>query len=164
MLFNNGFIYIFALYMALETLSRLSGIKVILSLLVYLFLSSCSQMTAPSGKANKTRLSDVSSGNFKASKRKGRKPPQLGFYQKKNNVNIFSAAKHGIQRATSDKNVKHKLDNDKRSSSQSYASNRHKDQSKKIDNGFAKGKHKKTKRKHKSSDKNSDSFAAPPKR
>jgi predicted P-loop ATPase len=148
--------------MALETLSRLGGIKLISGLVLCLFFSSCSPTSAPSGKANKIKLSDVSSGNFKASQRKGRKPPQLGFYQKRINVNLFSEAKHGIQRATSNKNVRHKLDNDKRTSSQNYASNRHKDQSKKIDTGFAKGKHKKVKRKHKSSDKNSDSFSTPP--
>ncbi|MBA3901744.1 MAG: hypothetical protein H0X62_16335 [Bacteroidetes bacterium] len=104
---------------------------------------------------------DPYSGSFKASQRKGRKAPQMGFYRKKPKTNIFSKARHALDRALSDKNVKHKMDNDKRSSSQNYSNERSKESNNKMNKGFIKGKRHKSKRKHKKSDRNSDSFSAP---
>jgi hypothetical protein len=135
-----------------------------LGLLVFLIsLGSCSQQSAPSGKVGRSNYSNPSSGNFFARKPGSRKAPQMGFYQKREKANVFSSAKHGVQKAFSNRDVRHKLDNDKRSSSQNYANNKQKAYGKKLGKTFVKGKNHKSKRKSKA-DRNSDSFAAPTKK
>lgn len=150
--------------MKLFYFSTLNRIAIIAVLLISLLSGSCSQNTAPSAKAQRPNLRDPYSGSFKASPRKGRKAPQMGFYQKRQRPSIFTSIKRSVNTVFSDKNKRHKLNNDRRSSSQSYANDRQKEQSKKINKGFAKGKRLKSNRKNKKSDRNSDSFSAPQKK
>lgn len=127
-------------------------------------LSSCYRVSSSSGQAKKRYNSDPSSSFSKRPSKKSRQAPQMGFYEKKSRTNIFSAVKYKVAHLFASRDKKHKLNNDQRSSSQSYSNRKQSDQQAKMNKSFVKGKRTKTRRKHKSSDKNSDSFSSSPKK
>ncbi|HET6242944.1 MAG: hypothetical protein H0V01_14760 [Bacteroidetes bacterium] len=143
----------------------MNKVFLLIFVLVFFSLFSCHPVSSPSGKANKNYNSDPSSGGFsKSSTKKSRKAPQMGFYEKKNKTNIFVAVKHKVTYVFAGNDKKHKLNNDQRSSSQSYSNKKQGEQTAKMNKSFVKGKKSKGRKKNKSSDSNSDSFSSSPKK
>ncbi len=140
--------------------------KILLLIFVLISFSfiSCNRDSAPSGKSRKNYNSDPASGFSKKPPKQSRRAPQMGFYQKKERVNVFAAVKHKVKHVFASNDKKHKLNNDKRSSSQNYSNNRQGEQQAKMNKSFVKGKSTKNRKKHKSSDKKSDSFSSSPKK
>ncbi|MDQ3191374.1 MAG: hypothetical protein M3Q58_07270 [Bacteroidota bacterium] len=140
--------------------------KFFLLILVFISFSffACNQVSSPSGKARKNYNSDPSSGFSKRPQKKSRQAPQMGFYEKKSKTNIFASIKYKVSHLFAGNDKRHKLNNDQRSSSQSYSNKRQGDQQAKMNKSFVKGKRTKTKRKNKGSDNNSDSFSSSPKK
>lgn len=140
--------------------------KIFFLILIFISFSlfSCYRVSSSSGTIKKNYNSDPSSGFSKKPPKKSRQAPQMGFYQKKNKPNVFAAIKYKISHLFANNDRKHKLNNDQRSSSQSYSNQKQGEQQTKMNKSFVKGKRTKNRRKHKSSDKNSDSFSAPKKK
>jgi hypothetical protein len=161
---NAQFIYIFVIttMTSFSTIKKFKGLLFIITIIAACFTSSCSQqLSAPSGKARKAKMSDPYSGGFSANARGSRKAPQMGFYEKKNKESVFASAKHAVNKGFSGKDKKHKLDNDKRSTSQNYANKKQNEKGKVMRKSFIRGRIHKSGRRVKSSDNNSDSFSAP---
>jgi hypothetical protein len=115
--------------------------RIFLLLIISASLIACSQDSSPSGRSKKHRSSE-GSGNFggKSHKTGSRKPPQMGYTAKREKFNPIAEVKHAFQYVFSSKNKRHKLDNDKRTSSSSYSNTRQAESEKKMNKKFGKGK------------------------
>lgn len=137
--------------------------KYIFYLLIILFslsISSCggSGKSVASGTAKRERSKEDRS-SFNAKSRKSSKPPQMGFYAKKENKGFFRATSYKVKRAFSSKEKQHVLDNDERATSTKNNKRRQKDAGKQTEQ-FAKGKgNTKKGGKNKQGDHTSDAFA-----
>jgi hypothetical protein len=137
-------------------------IRLLLLIFTVLFFTSCSRESAPSGSSRGRSYSHEGSGNFggKAHKTGSRKPPQMGYNARKEKFNLFRETKNAVNYVFASKNKKHKLDNDKRSSSQSYANARQGESEKKTNKSFAnKKKAGKGGKGSNGTDKNTDAFS-----
>lgn len=137
--------------------------KYLLYLLIIFFalsISSCSsrKKSVASGTAKIERTREDRSA-FNAKTRKSSKPPQMGFYAKKENKGFFRTSSYKIKRAFSSKEKQHVLDNDERTTSAKNNKIRQKKAGKQTER-FAKGK-RRTKKggENKQGDHTSDAFA-----
>jgi hypothetical protein len=115
--------------------------RILLVLLISASLIACNRDASPSGKSRRSNHSE-GSGNFsgKSQTTGSRKPPQMGFNTKREKFNPIAEVKHAVKYVFASKNRKHKLDNDKRSSSTSYSNTRIAESEKKMNKKFAKDK------------------------
>jgi hypothetical protein len=108
---------------------------------LYLFISllifSCS---APSGRPQKRYSWNPSGGNFKAyHNKRAVRPPQMGFYSQKKKTSFFTSAKYTMKYTFSSGDTRHRMINDRRTSSQSYANQKSREQNDRMKKNFVKG-------------------------
>jgi hypothetical protein len=112
--------------------------KTYLYLLISLLLFSCS---APTGRPQKRFSWNPSGGKFKAyHNKRAVKPPQMGFYSQKRKTSLFTTAKYTVRYTFASSDSKHKMINDRRTSSQSYANQKSREQNDKMNKNFVKSK------------------------
>ena len=135
-------------------------------LCIIFFLFSCQQPIASvSSVPKKTYYEDKSSSFSSKPSKKSKKVPQMGFYAKRERINIFAAMRFKIKLLFASYHKKHKWKNEQRATSQSYSNKRLKNRQKVMTKNFIrvkKSKHRR--RKYKPYDRGSDSFSSPNKK
>lgn len=95
---------------------------------VLLLQSSCSdRVSTASGRSRKVNFNEQGDGYSSTRSKRTKRPPQMGFYQKKNRGNVFKTASFKIKYLFANKSKRHKLGNDQRSTSTKHNKDKQKD-------------------------------------